>query len=251
MKQSETQIKYPGNDQMLVNPYTEADTPVRTNTYSFMDKHIFYKLFWLFILGSIFGCYMEQVQYYLHRGIWESRAGVVWGPFSEIYGLGTVIIYLLSNLMQNSSPLTIFFISAISGSAFEYLSRLFQEICFGSITWDYSKEAFNLGGRTSLKYGIYWGLLGLLFIKFVFPQCHKLLGLIHGRFAFTFTWLLIVFMALNLSTSALAVNRWNERMSDVASDSKLDDYLDANYSNEKMDYIYPHLRFIGNSVNES
>lgn len=251
MKLMNHRIEYSGEDQVLVQPYPTVEAPVNTNTYSFIDKHIFYKLFWLFILGSIFGCYMEQIQYYLHRGIWESRAGVIWGPFSEIYGLGTVIIYLISNLMQNSSPLTIFFVSCVSGSLFEYVSRLFQEIFFGSITWDYSKEAFNLSGRTSLKYGIYWGLLGLLFIKFVFPQCNRLLSLIRGRFAFTFTWLLIVFMSLNLFTSALAVNRWNERMSDITSHSVVDDLLDVHYGNEKMDYIYPHLRFINTTGHTS
>lgn len=239
-----TELDYlPNEDIIECQPKNISDCDT-SHEYIFIKECNFYKLFLIFIVGSIFGCYMEQIQYYIIKGIWESRAGVIWGPFSEVYGFGAVLLFLLSRKLKNVSPLTIFLATTICGSAFEYLARLFQEIFLGSITWDYSKQPFNIGGRTSLKYGIYWGLLGLLFIKWIFPQLNHMFHNIKGKLAFSFTWIMIVFITCNLLCSALAVNRWNERLQGTPSDSHIDSIMDDYYGNDKMEYLFPHLRFI-------
>lgn len=230
--------------EVLEGAYSNVITQSDTRTGSFVHTVTFYKVFYIFIIGSIFGCYMEQIQYYILRGIWECRAGVVWGPFSEIYGIGGVIIYMLYIKMKDSSPLIIFLLSAVSGAAFEYLARLFQEIVFHSITWDYSKEPLNLGGRTSLKYSVYWGLLGLVFIRAIFPVIDKRLKRIRGRLAFAFTWVLIIFMSANLMFSALAVNRWNERLQGAPAENYLEEYMDIHYNNDRMKLRFPHMKFM-------
>lgn len=215
---------------------------------SFIHSFPYFKVFYVFLIGSIFGCYMEQIQYYVLRGIWECRAGVVWGPFSEIYGIGAVLIYLMYRKLKESTPLTIFALSAVCGSAFEYIARLFQELVFHSITWDYSKEPFNLGGRTSLKYAIYWGLLGLVFIKGVFPLLDCWLQKIRGRMAFAFTWVLILFMSVNLTFSAAAVYRWNERLQGIPSEGYIEEYMDFHYDDDQMKQRFPHMKFMEVSV---
>lgn len=231
-------------EQALQSPYEDLAAPAYPAVETFIHKHMFYKIFFIFIIGSIFGCYMEQILYYLQKSIWECRAGVIWGPFSEIYGLGAVIMFLLSHVLKDKSPLTIFGTATVCGSAFEYIARLFQEIAFGSITWDYSKQPLNIGGRTSLKYGIYWGLLGLLFIKFFFPFIDKKLENIRGRLAFVFTWILIIFMSTNLIFSAAAVNRWSERLQGTPSKGYIDEYIDHHYDNNKMENKFPHMKFV-------
>ncbi len=231
-------------EQVLPIPYEEVVIPEPAADRTFIQKHIFYKLFFLFIIGSIFGCYMEQIQYYLHKGIWECRAGVIWGPFSEIYGVGAVLMYLISYQLKEKSPLTIFFTATVSGSAFEYIARLFQELAFGSITWDYSKQPLNIGGRTSLKYGICWGLLGLIFIKWIFPFLDKYLERIRGKAAFVFTWVFILFMSVDLIFSAATVSRWSERLQGIPSVGSLEQYMDEHYDNDKMESRFPHMKFI-------
>jgi uncharacterized membrane protein len=211
----DAKVDYLNDGQVMEAPYTDAGKTAASDAYIFIRSCNFYKLFWLFIIGSIFGCYMEQIQYYFLRGIWESRAGVIWGPFSEIYGFGAVLLFLLLHKAYKSSPLTVFIASSVCGSTFEFLARLFQEIFFGSISWDYSGKVLNIKGRTSLEFGIYWGLLGLLFVKWIFPFLNRLLERMQGRFLFALTWLLILFMAVDLLASALAVNRWNERIQEA------------------------------------
>ena len=249
MKYSE--MKHYPNGEVLEGSYIEVAEHNGAKTDAFVHTFTFYKIFYIFMIGSIFGCYMEQVQYFILRGIWECRAGVVWGPFSEIYGVGAVLIYFLYRKMRESTPLTIFGLSAICGSAFEYMARLFQEIVFHSITWDYSKQPFNLGGRTSLKYAIYWGLLGLLFIRWIIPYIDKWLENIKGKMAYVLTWGAILFMCINLVFSAIAVSRWSERLQGVPSGNSMEEYLDIHYNDDVMKERFPHMKFIDVTMNLS
>ena len=58
------------------------------------------KLFLIFVIGSIFGAFYEQilnlVKVYLTTGdiVWELRRGVIYGPFSPIYGAGQYFLFI-------------------------------------------------------------------------------------------------------------------------------------------------------------
>ena len=126
-------------------------------------------LFWLFMLGSVVGFVLEGLWCVLLKGHWEHHSATVWGPFCVIYGVGAVAVYLLSVVLRNKNIRIQFVAFMVSGAAVEYFSSLFQELCFGSVSWDYSDHIFNLGGRISLQMALIWGILGILFMRFVFP----------------------------------------------------------------------------------
>lgn len=54
----------------------------------------FYKLFWVFVLGSVFGYIVETVWCFIRNGHYECRSSLVFGPFNTIYGIGALILYL-------------------------------------------------------------------------------------------------------------------------------------------------------------
>lgn len=240
----DTNLGYYQKEPVIEQAAKEADLTAKPSSFTFIRMNNLYMLFWIFIVGSIFGCYMEQIQYYFIKGIWESRAGVIWGPFSEIYGCGAVLMYLILQKMKDKHPMMIFTTAMIWGSAFEYLAALFQEIFFKSETWDYSDKALNIGGKTSLEYSVYWGLLGLLFSKWIFPKLTHTLMKLKGWLSFTVTWAFILFMSIDLIFSALAVNRWDERIQGAKPSGTIEKFLDNNYGNDRMDEIYPHMDFI-------
>ena len=41
----------------------------------------FYKLFWIFLVGCVIGCLVEMLWCYLNEGFFESRQGLIYGPF--------------------------------------------------------------------------------------------------------------------------------------------------------------------------
>ncbi len=51
------------------------------------------------------------------------------------------------------------------GGTLEYLCSFFQEILFGTISWNYSDLFLNLNGRTSILYCFYWGIIAVVFLK--------------------------------------------------------------------------------------
>ncbi len=125
--------------------------PVRTNAMVHrreIGNQISYaNLFWLFMLGSMAGFVLEGVWCILRKGHWEHHAATVWGPFCIIYGIGAVVVYLLAMLLQKRGLVVRFAAFSAADAVVEYCSSLFQEVCFGSVSWNYSAHFLNLGGR--------------------------------------------------------------------------------------------------------
>lgn len=59
----------------------------------------FYKLFWVFFIGCFAGVVLETLYCLIQRGHYESRVGLIYGPFNLVYGIGalclTGALYLL------------------------------------------------------------------------------------------------------------------------------------------------------------
>ena len=77
-----------------------------------------------------------------------------------------------------------------------FLRKLFSERFF----WDYSKFAFNLGGRVNLLYCFFWGFAAVLWIKLIYPALSWLIEKIPVRTGKIATWVMVIFMTLNIYT---------------------------------------------------
>lgn len=96
------------------------------------------------------------------------NSGFLNGPICPIYGLGAIIMsFTLTGLRYN--PLLLFVVSFVVLSAWEYIVGVFLEKVFKTKYWDYSHLKFNFQGRICLKNSIYWGILGVVFIRFIHP----------------------------------------------------------------------------------
>ena len=144
-------------------------------TRHFTQGITFYKLFWVFFLGCFTGVAVETLWCLVKNGHIESRAGLVYGPFNLIYGFGALALTLVLYRYRNRSKLYSFIGGAAVGSAVEYACSWLQETVFGSTSWDYSGKPFNLHGRICLEYAVFWGLLGVLWIKSLYPRMAQLI----------------------------------------------------------------------------
>ena len=129
---------------------------VQGNPNSFAHGLNFYKLVWIFIIGCIIGFGVEMIWCYVQHGYFESRKGLLYGPFSPVYGFGGIVLTLSLYKLRDVNGLIVFVVSAVIGAAFEYICSLFQEIAFGTVSWEYSDTPLNLGGRTNLQYAVFW-----------------------------------------------------------------------------------------------
>ncbi|HPF83554.1 MAG TPA: putative ABC transporter permease, partial [Bacilli bacterium] len=131
----------------------------------------FYDYFWIFFAGSFIGVVIEEFYWLIKTGLLESRQGLVYGPFNLVYGFGALILTFCLNSIKKSNKLNfkIFIISFIMGSLFEYFCSIFQEELFGTVSWEYSEKLLNINGRITLQYSIFWGILGIIWIRYLLP----------------------------------------------------------------------------------
>lgn len=219
-------------------------TPLDT-VVSFANGKNFYKVFWVFFICCFLGNCCEMVFAYAKNGSWICRQGLIWGPFNQIYGLGAVLFMLALYNLRDRNAGIIFVASALSGAAFEWLCSWVQEIAFHSHSWEYSDTPVNIGGRTNLFFAICWGFMGLVFIRNLYPWLSEHIEKIPNSIGRPLTWVLAVFMAVNIIVSIAAVTRWKERTyaPDVPPKAAIGRLLDKYYPNEKMSSIYTSLTF--------
>lgn len=120
-----------------------------------------------FIIYSFLGWTMESI----FRSLCERKlinTGFLRGPFCPIYGIGCVgMILFLEGL--TSKPILLFCIAIIMLTIWEYLVGVLLELVFHTKYWDYSNHKFNFQGRICLTNSICWGILGVLFVKYIHP----------------------------------------------------------------------------------
>lgn len=197
----------------------------------------FFKIFWVFIIGCLAGYILEVTWHFILTRGFQTRQGLIYGPFAPVYGLGTLAFYLVLPKIKNI--FNIFWASALLGGITEYLCSYFQERLFGTISWDYSGLFMNLDGRTSITYCILWGILGIIFIKLIYPYIEKIFDKINMTVITKFvTAFAVVFMVFNISISSLAARRQYERREHIAPENEIDEFLDEHYPDEFMNKVY-------------
>lgn len=198
------------------------------------------KIFWIFVIGSMFGFFAEMLYVLVYNRTLEMRQGLVYGPFIQIYGIGAVAYYLLISNVQE--PKKAFFLGMIMGGSLEYLCSFFQEIFFGTISWDYSNLFMNLNGRTCLLYCIYWGMIAIIYLKIVYPIFQKAEPLIHRKSIRIITVFFMLFMTFDITISCMAGNRQKERHKNIPAGGIIDEFIDRTYPDELLDRIYDNKK---------
>ena len=202
----------------------------------------FYKLVMLFIVGVFLGDITETIFCRITAGYWMSRSSVVWGPFSIVWGLAIAAATALLYRYRNRSDGFLFFAGTFLGGAYEYLCSVFTEIVFGTVFWDYSKIPFNLGGRINLLYCFFWGIAAVIWLKILYPFISGWIEKIPMRIGKILTWVLLIFMIVNMAVSALALARMDARASGIPAENVLEEWLDSSYNDDVMNRIYPNAK---------
>ena len=207
-----------------------------------IDKLI--KIFWIFLIGSILGYGIEMIVGLVQNGHFVSRQGLLFGPFIQVYGVGLVVYYLVISNMKKKSYIKIFFITMLLGGIVEYLFSYLQETWFGTISWDYSNLLFNIHGRTSLLHCLYWGIGGVLFVKFILPLIHNLNNWCKNTNFKYITAFLVLFITFDIVMSGMAGARQLERKNNIAANGYIDNFFDKHYPDEKLEQIYSNAKTV-------
>lgn len=206
----------------------------------------FTKLFWVFMIGNVIGFIVETFWCLLappHQFEW--RVSVVWGPFILVYGFGAVIITLLLHKLYSRMDIWIFLLSMVIGAGFEYVCSLIQQAVFGTVSWQYDDSLLNLSGRTNLMFGFFWGILGMVWVKDIYPRISRLIEKVPKKVGRLVTVFTAVFMAVNMVMSAGAVMRQSERVNNIPATNAVQAFFDEYFDDEFLKGIYPNMQYVG------
>lgn len=226
-------------------PPTNAQIDIRERKNAhFAQGLTFYKMFWVFFIGCFAGVVIEVIWCVIKYGHYESRVGLIYGPFNLVYGLGALGLTVCLYQYRNRSKFNAFIGGFVVGSVLEYFCSWFQETVFGSTSWDYSEFPFNINGRICLLYSLFWGVLGILWIKQLYPIMAEWILKIPNRVGKALTWALLAFMIFDSVATGVTVLRWSQRVKAYQPPKNvLEQYIDAHYPDERMERIFANLSF--------
>lgn len=202
-----------------------------------------YKLMLICFIGSFAGVVIEMLFCLLTCGYIENRTGLVYGPFNLLYGFGAVVLSLALYKFRNKGKWISFLGGMIAGSAVEYFCSWFQETFFGSRTWDYSYLPFNLNGRICLLYSVFWGILGVVWIKSVYPVMAKVILKIPNRAGKIIAWAVTIFLAVNAVVTVIATFRWSQRVNMIEPSNQFWEFIDLRFPDERMREVFVNMKF--------
>lgn len=204
-------------------------------------KLSFYQLFWIFLIGCVFGWLAEVLYDLVLLGKFVNHSSLIYGPIGGAYGIGAVLIALCLNRFEDSSYIKIFLVSFALGTIGEYIMSWGMELVLGFTAWDYSHLFLNINGRVCLLYSLFWGILGILWVKWIMPFFNKIIAKIPKKTGTIMMYILIVLLVLDSGISYIAVARQKARVRSKEPNNSFERFLDKYYSNEFLEKVYPGI----------
>ena len=204
----------------------------------------FYNLFWIFIIGSIFGFLIELLWFVVKWGSFQYNQGLLYGPFVTIYGFGAVILTILCYLLKNQKKWLIFIVGFVAFGLFEHLAGLFLEHVLGAFAWDYSRVDYNftIGKYVYLPYCFVWGAFTVIWFTWIQNPLLNFINKYMNKIMKCITIIFAIFMTLNIIMTSLATIRLVERASDIPPSNRLEEFIDRHYDDEFMRRWMPKRR---------
>lgn len=197
-----------------------------------------YNLFYVFIMTSILGYVVELIWTFVTKGVFINHSAVVIGPFNFAYGICGVALTLLLYKFKDESYLKIFLLSFIGGSILEYIMSFGMEVVVGFTAWDYSNSFLNLNGRICLLFSVFWGILGILWIKILYPKIDKILSKINEKAYEIIAICLMVFILFDIVFTVSCVNRAHMADKGIPPNNGYEEFLDSTFNSKYLKNMF-------------
>lgn len=225
----------------MENSYPGIKTSSKRNKYTFAEGICFDKLIWVFLISALMGDIIETFYCRIVGGVWMNRSSVLYGPFSIVWGLGAVVLTIVLRKLHSKSYFKIFIAGFFIGGAYEYICSVVTEIVFGTVFWDYSYMPLNIGGRTNVLFCVFWGILAVVWIRFIYPPMSNYIEKMPVLWGKIITFTILAIMLCNSLLTAGAMVRYNVRQTDSKADNVIETFLDTQYNDEYMENRWPNM----------
>lgn len=101
------------------------------------------------------------------------------------------------------------------------LHRIDREwkVVLGSRSWNYANEPLNIGGRTTVPFMLFWGLLCYLIVRFILPLVLRLVHLIDDTWHTRLATILLAWILIDAVVTPPAIFLYGQRANGVVFDN--------------------------------
>ncbi len=202
------------------------------------------KLIWVLFISSLIGDIVETVYVLIVGHQFMRRSSFVLGPFSLVWVLGAVILTLALSKVRKQNTLSIFLSGFFFGGVFEYLCSVFTEVFFGMKFWDYSYMPFNIDGRTNLLFMFFWGIVALIWFKFIYPPFSKFIEKIPPVTGSVLAVFISLFFICNGIVTSMVMIRTTDRKNHPEARNVIEQFIDEEYPNGVVKKLWPNMDFL-------
>ena len=233
--------RYLSKEARTMDPQKRAQFEKKVDSRKPLKGYItlnFFNLFWIFVVCSILGLAIETVFHLAIYHAYQDRAGLLYGPFSPIYGFGGLFMTVALNRFHDKPIPVIFLISALIGGAFEFTVSWIMQSAFGIVAWDYSGTFLSIDGRTNFMFMCFWGILGVMWVKFLLPILLWMINKIPWKLRYALTVVCFVFMVMDVVLTVQTIDCWYLREAGHAPNTPLEEFFNKHYDNAYMEHRF-------------
>ena len=157
----------------------------------------------IFFIYSIVGYILE----YIVHLITGYEGGILYGFWTHIYGVGSVLIIYLYNKYISKLKMhkilkfiCIFLTGFLLLSFIEFIGGIIIKFLFNKTLWDYTDYKYNIGKYVSLEMGLLWSVISLILIYLLKKPTDKIAKKIPKKV----TWVLIIFFFIDVFFTLLS-----------------------------------------------
>lgn len=233
------------NRVVAIFSYPEKIHSTKAKRESYLDAmHMgWYQVVILFVVGSMAGLLLEEIWMLITAGLTESRVGLVWGPFSPLYGAGTVLLTLISyQLRRRHAPnVVVFCISAVVGGLLEEITGWGMLTFFHMQSWTYAFLPDHITEFVAWRFLFFWGLLGLIWCRFVMPRALYHIGEPTSKRQAIFITLISLYLVADIGMTVACFMRATARDVGIPPQNAFEQWVDMHYSNEFISARFQNL----------
>ena len=198
----------------------------------------------IFFLGSMAGLLIEEAWMLVSAGLTESRVGLVWGPFSPLYGLGALLLTYLSFFLRRrgAAGWQVFLVSAAVGGVLEQFAGWTMSTAFDAESWTYLHLPDHITQWVAWRFLVMWGLLGLVWCRAVMPRLLYQIGMPTTRRQAVFVTLVAVYLVADVAMTLVCFDRKAERDAGVPPANAFEEWVDTNYNDEFISSRFQNLK---------
>lgn len=202
-----------------------------------------YQVVILFVVGSMAGLLLEEIWMLITAGLTESRVGLVWGPFSPLYGAGAVLLTLISYQLRkrHAHNVVVFCISAVVGGLLEEITGWGMLTFFHMQSWTYAFLPDHITEFVAWRFLFFWGLLGLIWCRFVMPRALYHIGEPTSKRQAIFITLISLYLVADIGMTVACFMRATARDVGIPPQNAFEQWVDMHYSNEFISARFQNL----------